>query len=93
MAINPQSRYYTSNVGYVQKEADGPFTPIVFYRPDSLLKINYVEHIYKEGERLESIANKYFNRPDLWWAIAEYNPQIKDFFNIDAGTVLRIPNV
>lgn len=93
MAINPQSRYYNSNVGYVQMTADGEYKPIVFYSPDSLVGINYREHIYKSGERLEGLAFKYFNRADLWWSIVEYNPEIKDFFNIEPGTVLRIPNV
>lgn len=93
MAINPQSRYYTSDIGYVKKTVDGDYTPIVFYQPDELLNIKYTEHVYKSGERLDYLAYKYLNRPDLWWAIAEYNPEIKDFFNIPAGTVLRIPSV
>jgi hypothetical protein len=93
MAINPQSRYYNSNVGYVRKSYDGEYTPIVFYSPDSLATVTYRDHVYKQGERLEGLSYKYFNRPDLWWSIVEYNPEIKDFFNITPGTILRIPNV
>lgn len=93
MAINQGSRYEVSTVDYFSKVPGGEAYPIVFYKFDSLSKVSYFYHTYTVGETLYGLSNKYFKRPDLWWSIVEYNPEIQDFLNISAGTVLRIPSV
>jgi len=93
MTIRASSRYETSVVDYFRKVENGQTFPIVFYNFDYLNSISFVPHTFVEGETLTGLSWRYFNRPDLWWAIAEYNPEIKDFINIPGGTVLRIPNV
>ena len=91
--IYQNSRYYTQLIDYVSFVPDGDSFPIVFYEFDNPGTVKWQEHVYLEGERLEQISQKYYERPDLWWVIPEYNPQISDFDNIVPGTVLRIPNV
>lgn len=93
MAIVNGSRYETSTVDYFRKVEFGTTYPIVFYKFDDLSNITFVLHTFNQGENLQSLAMTYFRRPDLWWTIAEYNPEVTDFFNITPGTVLRIPNV
>ena len=92
--IKENSRYYLSDVDHVAFEDGGAKNPIVLYNFDDLSNVSYSIHTYIDGERLDQIAARYYNnRCDLWWFIAEYNPEVRDFFNIPAGTLLRIPNV
>ncbi len=91
--IYQNSRYYHQLIDYVSFTQDGDSMPIVFYEFDNPGTVSWWEHVYIEGERLESIAYKYYKRADYWWLIPEYNPVIVDFTNIAPGTVLRIPRV
>jgi hypothetical protein len=91
MAIKANSRYETSIVDYFTKEEYGDAYPIVFPVFDSLKSIKYIIHTYTAGETLTGLANRYFRRPELWWTIAQYNPEVTNFINIPSGTQLRIP--
>ena len=93
MAIFANSRYSNALVDYFSKEEYGVATPIVFYSQDSLENISFFLHRYNSNETLHGLSQRYFRRPDLWWTIAEYNPEITDIFNIPAGTMIRIPSV
>jgi hypothetical protein len=93
MPIYSGSRYEDSTVDYFNKKEYQSTTPIVFYSPDSLASISFFTHSYIPGETLWGLADRYMKRPDLWWAIVEYNPEIVDFINIPSGTMLRIPSV
>jgi hypothetical protein len=92
MTIFINSRYEYSNVDYVSTKPNGTPNPIVFYSFSNLGLINYFQHVYVEGERLDQLAFKYYGNPEAWWMIPEYNPEISDFTNIVPGTVLRIVN-
>lgn len=93
MAITSGSRYENSIVDYFSKEPGGNLYPIVFYSFDSLTDISFFYHVYRTGETLHGLSQKYFKSPALWWAIAEYNPEVTDLFHIKDGTILRIPSV
>jgi hypothetical protein len=93
MAIVSGSRYSDSVVDYFTKQEYGVATPVVIYKFDSLESVSFFTHIYGTGETLHALSQRYFRRPDLWWIIAEYNPEIPDFTNIAAGTIMRIPRV
>lgn len=91
--IYQNSRYYNQLIDYISFYPTGDNYPIVFYSMDAPGLSTWSEHIYSAGERLDSIAYQYYSRPDLWWIIPEYNPQVYDFDNITPGTVLKIPHV
>lgn len=91
--IYQNSRYYNQLIDYISFTPEGDSFPIVFYEFDNQSTLSWWEHMYAEGERLDQIANLYYQRPEFWWIIPEYNPQIVDFLNIPAGTILRIPRV
>jgi hypothetical protein len=93
MAIYKGSRYEYSTIDFVSKTVNGSPNPIVFYHFNPSGKINYYEHSYVSGERLDQLAATYYKNAEYWWIIPTFNPQIVDFTNIPAGTVLRIPNV
>jgi hypothetical protein len=93
MSIYKGSRYYYSTIDFFSPKLDQADRPYVMYNFSSLGLTNYYEHQYVQGERLDQIAFQYYKRPEAWWYIAEYNPEIVDFNNIVPGTILRIPNV
>ena len=87
------SRYYNQNIDFIQLEDGEDITPIIFYQFDDLTNVKYNIYTTAQGDKLYQLSYRFFGRPDLWWAIVEYNPQVTDFFNITPGTQLRIPNV
>lgn len=93
MTIYKGSRYEYSTVDYISVEEEGSENPVVLYKFSDLGLVRYWEHEYVEGERLDQIAFKYYKKPEYWWIIPEFNPELEDFTNIAPGTKLRIPNV
>lgn len=88
MTVSRTSRYH----GVETVEADGriflahrrPPAAVVF--PDALL------HTVVGGETPDGLAYRYYGREELWWRIADANP---DLFPLDwkAGDVLVIPPI
>jgi hypothetical protein len=93
MAIRAGSRYETSVVDYFRKTPNGTTYPVVLYKFDDLTSVRFTIHTYVVGETLTSLSYRYYQRPDLWWVIAEYNPEVTDFVHLSGGTLLRIPSV
>jgi len=46
------------------------------------------------GDRLDLIADQFYNDVDLWWVITTANPDIirRDSFNLKPGLQIRIPS-
>ncbi len=58
--------------------------------PDILDGVQTVEHALRLGERLDTIAHRYYGDSDYWWVIALAN-RIQDPFSLTVGQRLRIP--
>lgn len=93
MTIFKGSRYEYSLIDYVATKENESEKPIVFYSSIGYGLVSYYTHTYIQGERLDQISDMYYQTPERWWLIAEYNPEVSDFLNIEPGTLLRIPNV
>ena len=54
----------------------------------------FVTHVVKSNDTLNSLALKYYNNPTFWWVIAYYN-DIQDPFKplSDKYDTLKIPNI
>ena len=54
----------------------------------------YALHEVKQGDNLDSLAYKYYGRPDLFWVIADFN-RIQDCLTPLWGNYksLKIPNI
>jgi hypothetical protein len=59
-------------------------------RAIDLNRIQYEEHVMKEGERLDTLAGRFFGDGDLWWVIAAASG-IGWSLQTPPGTFLRIP--
>lgn len=93
MGIFQGSRYEYSVIDFVATSDNADANAVVFYSFDELGTFSYIEHTYVQGDRLDNIAQRYYDRPDMWWTILDHNPEISDPDNIKPGEVLRIPNV
>lgn len=51
----------------------------------------YRTYIASEHERYDQIAQNLFDDPQLWWVIADLNPEFPYPDELPVGTVLRIP--
>ena len=62
--------------------------------PNIPLSINDIYAITVEGDRLDLIADQFYNDVDLWWIITTANPDIirRDSFNLKPGLQIRIPD-
>lgn len=94
MTIYIGSRYESSVVDFVATETRATaVTPVVFYEFTAMGLLTYEQYTWKRGDRLDNIAQTFYGRPEMWWVVAEYNPELLDPQNITEGTVLRIPIV
>ena len=59
--------------------------------PEDISDIYIITRI---GERLDLLANKYYQNPDLWWVIMKANPNKlrRDSLLIKSGIQIRIPS-
>jgi phage tail protein X len=54
--------------------------------------ITYTYYRVVAGDRIDTLAFDFFGRSDLWWMIADSNPEYIDWFDLQPGAVLRVPN-
>tara|TARA_Y100000996_G_C22552619_1_gene654320 strand:- start:666 stop:953 length:288 start_codon:yes stop_codon:yes gene_type:complete len=47
--------------------------------------------VTQTGDRLDTLANQYYNDSTLWWIIASSNNLHSASIGLEDGTVLRIP--
>ena len=58
--------------------------------PSILDGVQTVDHRLSAGERLDTVAHRYYGDSDYWWVIALAN-RIQDPFRLTVGSILRIP--
>lgn len=46
----------------------------------------------KDGDRIDILAQRFLGDAELWWVLADYNPQWLYYDNLPANTILRVPN-
>jgi hypothetical protein len=83
------NRYKNSPI--LSTQQGRPYYKSKFY-PNVPLSENDVYVITTVGDRLDSLANSYYNDPTLWWIIAVANNNAtKGALYPKPGTQLRIP--
>jgi hypothetical protein len=86
MLISPRSRYY----GLATLEIEGRVGLEQRLQPPAEPRRGSIIHVIVGNERLDELARRYYGREDLWWRIADANPNV---FALDwkAGDELLIP--
>jgi hypothetical protein len=92
MANRYESSYIVSNAKKI--ESDGTEKYIrrlssVFY--PNFEKTEDVRILSQEGDRLDILAQEYYNDASLWFVIAKVNNLGKGSLDIPAGKIVRIP--
>ena len=61
--------------------------------PEIPLNVADIYIITSFGDRLDNLANTYYNNSELWWIISCANPGVvrRDSFFIKTGLQIRIP--
>jgi len=62
--------------------------------PSIPLSSNDIYILTSIGDRLDSLANQFYNDVRLWWIIAIANPDIikRDSYNLNPNLEIRIPS-
>jgi hypothetical protein len=92
-APSNDSRYSDATIDYFTPTEAGENVQVMFYDFSYLGQMDYVNYSWQLGDRIDSIAARYFSYPTRWWIIAEFNPKINDWLNVAPGTNIRIPRV
>lgn len=89
--IENVSRYYDGPLTQIPHKYTGAYTIGVFRKWPGSSKVNYVEHIWVDGDSLGSLAEQYGDGAKYWWEIMEINPEIVNPLSITPGTLIRVP--
>lgn len=52
---------------------------------------NDIHIVTQQGDRLDSLANQFYDDASLWWIIATANNVHDSGFSVAPGTILRVP--
>jgi nucleoid-associated protein YgaU len=51
----------------------------------------YTQHVVQDGDRFDTLAASLWGDPELWWRIADINPEVVYPSDLQPGTVIRVP--
>jgi hypothetical protein len=88
--ISPDSRYSDSSIVILPK--DGTEVQVIVPSAQESYTFSYVYYILTGEDRIDTLANAFYNDPTQWWRIGDANPEITSWFNLEAGKLIRIPN-
>ena len=77
------------------EEASGGDTFVfwgIYKRQDIAASTGDITYFVESGDRMDSLAYKYYGNPRLWWVIAEANGMEDPESELYVGRKLRIPN-
>jgi hypothetical protein len=94
MAINDSGSRYFDTPPF--DPPDGGRPPFRGLRPRHIgPALGVIEHVLREGDRLDLLALHYYNDPRRWWRIADANPEVVHAADLtlreQAGSVILIP--
>lgn len=91
MPISADSRYVTASITTGKGRGGDTRQEMRVAFPRSRV-ITYTFYRVLDQDRIDTIAHKYYGRGDLWWIIADANPEIMDWMDLEPGMIIRVPN-
>lgn len=86
------SRYVDGTVFKAYDSRNNSYQLTVF-RNFPIYTVGYFMYEWVETDRIDDIALQFLGKPEFWWQIMDINPEVLDPFNIEPGTLIRIPRV
>jgi phage tail protein X len=90
--ITTDSRYANGNIFRAPGTRKNPYQVVVSRVFPNVID-DYFLYTWKENDRIDMVANRFYGNTSLWWQILDFNPEVLDPWQIPVGTALRIPNV
>lgn len=90
--ITTDSRYADGDVFRTPGTRTNPYQVVVTRNFPEIIN-NYFVYVWKEDDRIDMVANRFYGNTSLWWQILDFNPEILNPWQIPVGTPIRIPNV
>jgi hypothetical protein len=90
MAVSEFSRYATARVCNVP-DYTGVMRPTLFPRQPYQYRVEFVDYIWQENDRIDVLAFNAFGDATTWWAIANANPEVLFWDDLQVGTTVRVP--
>lgn len=84
------SRYEHSDVQRLTAPNGTPRQTVLAETPQST-PLTFSYYTVTTGDRIDILAERFFGDAELWWVIADANPQHMFFDYLPDGAVLRIP--
>lgn len=84
------SRYEHSDV-VTLLAADGQPHQTVLTEGQQTAPMSFSYYTVKDGDRIDLLADRFLGDAELWWLIADANPQHMFFDYLPNGMTLRIP--
>ena len=80
------------HINSTKKDKKRIYKPIIY--PNILLSKNDIYLRTTVGDRLDSLANQFYNDVRLWWVISTANPHImrRDSYALKSNLEIRIPS-
>lgn len=92
MAVSATSRYASGVITVVDDPQRGQHQAIIPAAPvDRAFAFTFYQ--WADGDTVDMLGYRFFGTGQLWWMLADANPEILDWHNVPVGTVLRIPYV
>lgn len=92
MAVNATSRYAEGTISVVDDPQRGQHQEVV---PGPAVDRSFAFTFYQvtDGDTVDMLGYTFFGAGQLWWMLADANPEIIDWNNLPVGAVLRVPYV
>lgn len=87
--IASNSRYI--NTPQVISSVNGKDVLYLGYQEPTAQTFQYTNYVVNAADRIDNLASTFLGDPTQWFKIAQVNPEVINFFNLEPGTMLRIP--
>lgn len=91
MAIYQESRYETADV-IPLPDRTGVYRATIIPTRTVRVPDSYSVHRVVTGERLDTLASRAYSDAELWWIIADANPELSYPDDLVPGSLIRIPS-
>lgn len=88
--ITASSRY-ANNVVQAITGTDGVTRQTIMPRAPQSRSLTVSDYTWRVGDRVDLLSARVYGDDMMWWVLADANPQILDWTNVAAGTIVRVP--
>lgn len=91
MVIRADSRY-ANHMTTLVTGRDGVTRETILPKTRGAQSFTVTDYVWREGDRLDLISARQFGDDTMGWVIAQANPEILDWLQVQPGTIVRVPH-